>query len=279
VKAGQALISAIAIATRNPNVEPALPPDPIATGLNIAGKPEEFHSWMDTGADFASLPANLFGAEWAVANRAAKVSFQLKADADVYLATSIPQEFPGFENTGTFIKNNKGDRFAVYKKRFRKGSELAAVTNSASIIALNAVSSLAPAFDLKTAVNYPAVATLASSKGVEKISLMGKERIQFVQNNDAVIEFTIGVGVADTYSLTLKYHNPTAKVLQAKIEVLALDGTVMKKAEIIKLAQTKPGKWSYITTSTGTMINAGQYKVRILSVDTRDVSVDGLEVQ
>jgi beta-galactosidase len=290
VKSGQALLSAIAIASRNPSVQPAPPSFAIADSLYVNGSSKKFTSWMDTGGQFAGLPANLFGAEWAGPFSDHKLSFQLKGDADVYVAASSDVKntkplpvLADYENTGTFITDHKGKQFAVYKKRFQKGSRAELKDNQLSetkvIIAVNPISSLAPAFDLKTAVNYPAVAAFPLSKGVVKASLMGKERLKFVENEGAVIEFTISVGVADTYSLTLKYHNPSAKELKAQLEVLALDGTVMKKPEIITLAQTKAGKWSYMTNSTGTMVNAGRYKVRIISVNAKDISVDGLEVQ
>ncbi|MET1054088.1 MAG: glycoside hydrolase N-terminal domain-containing protein [Pedobacter sp.] len=294
VKAGQALISAIAIATKKTSVVPAPPSAAVADSLYIDGRTRRFTSWMDTGDQFAALPPSLFGAEWANADQGSKINFQVKADADVYIAAkttapadktetaqhALPAGLTGYENTGTFLKNNKGQQFAVYKKRYQKGSrpDLQGI-NQPLTIAINPVSSLAPAFDLKTAVNYPAVATLPASKGVVKEALMGKDRIKFVENEGGVIEFNISVGVADTYSLTLKYHNPSGKEQMAQIEVLAMDGTIMKKPAVLKLAQTKAGKWSYITTDTGTMINAGQYKVRILSVDARETSIDALEVQ
>ena len=280
VKAAEALISAIAIASKNHRIKPAQASAAIADSLFIDGSKHQFFSWMDTGGQFSSLPATLFGAEWLRTDQGRTVSFRVTADADVYLSLS---GLTGFENTGTLIRDNQGQQFAVYKKRYRKGSRVELTAGSGFetplIIAVNPVSSLAPAFDLKTAVNYPAANAFVASKGVAKASLMGKERLKFEQDQGSFIEFQIAVGVADTYSLTLKYHNPSATELNARIEVLALDGTVMKKAQIIKLAQTKPGKWSYITTDTGTMINAGTYKVRILSVDAKDVSIDGLEVQ
>ena len=284
VKAGQALISAIAIASTDQSVKPAPASAAIADQLLIDGKHEVLTSWMDTGDTFAELPPNLFGAEWKGMDKKQEVSFNVTADADVYIATNKTTTTPGeYEDIKAFLRDNEGKQFKIYKKRYQKGSTVKFSAASAAgmppFLAIQPQSSLAPAFDLKTAVNYPAAAAFPNSRGVAKVPLMGKERLKFVQDEGAAVEFTINVGVADTYSLTLKYHNPSGRPVTAKLEVLAADGTVMKAPEILHLAETKTGKWSYFNTDTGTMINAGRYKVRIWSVDAKDVSIDGLEVQ
>ncbi|SDZ84422.1 carbohydrate-binding protein [Pedobacter hartonius] len=249
---------------------------------------ETVTSWMDTGDTFAELPPNLFGAEWKRLDKTQEVSFHVTAGADVYIAMETGNSKTGtapgeYEDSKSFLRDNEGKQLEVYKKRYEKGSTVkfsaASGFGMPVILAIQPQSSLAPAFDLKTAVNYPAAAAFSNSKGVVKASLMGKERLKFMQDDGAFVEFTIAVGVADTYSLTVKYHNPSGRPLNAKLEVLAADGTVMKAPEILQFAQTKPGKWGYVTTDTGTMINAGRYKVRIWSVDAKDVSIDGLEVQ
>jgi beta-galactosidase len=47
----------------------------------------------------------------------------------------------------------------------------------------------------------------------------------------------------------------------------------------VELVPSKPGKWNYLTTSTGTMINAGSYRVKLTATDAAGLSVSGLEVQ
>lgn len=109
--------------------------------------------------------------------------------------------------------------------------------------------------------------------------LMEKERISFKRSSGDVLEFLINVGVADTYSLTVKYHNPFEGSLKGKLEVLTLDGTVLKPEEVITFEPTKKGKWNYFNTNTGTMINAGTYKVRLQATDAAGLSIDALDVQ
>ena len=90
--------------------------------------------------------------------------------------------------------------------------------------------------------------------------------------------FNIKVGVADTYSLTLKYHNPLTTAFRAKITFSAADGTLMKVEEV-NFSPTKAGKWNYLTTNTGTMINAGNYRVAIVPITAKGLYIDALDVQ
>lgn len=286
VKAGQALISAIAIASTDNSILPASP----SPGIVYDNR---FHFWMDIGDTFSALPSHLFGAQWLTVEKNEPVSFAVTNDADVYLAIDLGKHssdpagykdtYVGYENTKTYLKDDKGEQYQVYKKRYLKGSivEIAKDKYSSSpiTIAVHPVSKLAPAYDLKKAVNYPAIDVLSSSKWVSAVPLMGKDRLKFLQHPDSKIEFKVSVGVADTYSLTLKYHNPSDLTQTATIEVQLLDGTVIKKPEKINLSPTKEGKWSYITTNTGTMINAGTYIVKIKSIDAAGVYIDGLELQ
>ena len=58
----------------------------------------------------------------------------------------------------------------------------------------------------------------------------------------------------------------------------AADGTLMKE-EAITFTPTKEGKSNYINTTTGTMINAGKYILRLTSKDARGLSINSLDVQ
>ena len=90
-------------------------------------------------------------------------------------------------------------------------------------------------------------------------------------------EWTIDVGVGDAYSLTVKYRW-LAKPITAILEVRLEDGTLIK-TEPVTLATTLPAKWNYITTTTGTMINAGRYKVRLIVHAQEELRVSELQVQ
>ena len=133
-------------------------------------------------------------------------------------------------------------------------------------------------YDLKTVSSYKATDAILKGNGLARADLMGRPRVVFNGNQADILEFKIATGVADVYSLTLKYHNPFSENLKAKLEFLSNDGTLMK-TENLELAPTKEGKWNYVNTNTGSMINAGSYLVRIIATSTKGLYVDALDVQ
>jgi beta-galactosidase len=86
------------------------------------------------------------------------------------------------------------------------------------------------------------------------------------------------VGVADIYSLTISYNNPNAKTINGTLEILSADGTLLRK-EVIEFKTTPPGKSNYISTTTGTMINAGKYTVQLRAKEAIGLSINSLDVQ
>ena len=301
VKAGQAVISAIAIASASGNVKAAEPSPAIAldlTGIENPSSETGIRNWMDSGdkifsdadAKFVSLPSNLYGAEWVRTSKvqSGPVSFRVETDADVFIAYDVNNQIPvwlkDYENTNTFIYTTfkGGHRFLVFRKRFKAGESVSTGSGADGgmyFIAMTETSNLQPAYDLKKVISYKAIDADFKGVGLAKEELFGKERAVFKKASGSTIEWTINTGVADTYSLTVKYHNPFQRELKAQIEIVAADGTLMKKAETIIFAPTKDGKWNYLSTNTGTMINAGTYKVRVTAIDAESVSIDALDVQ
>jgi hypothetical protein len=92
------------------------------------------------------------------------------------------------------------------------------------------------------------------------------------------LEWDIAVGVADTYSLTVKYRYLSAAVGAGVLEVRMDNGVLIKKEPII-FSVTPATKWNYLNSSTGTMINAGHYKVRLITARSEGLRVDELQVQ
>jgi hypothetical protein len=91
------------------------------------------------------------------------------------------------------------------------------------------------------------------------------------------VEWNISIGAADVYSLTIAYNNPHNETMKGKLQFFAADGTLMKE-EMVEFTATKPAKSNYINSSTGTMVNAGNYKVR-LSSNAEGISINSLDVQ
>jgi beta-galactosidase len=90
-------------------------------------------------------------------------------------------------------------------------------------------------------------------------------------------DWNIEVGVSDKYALNLKYHwdNPDTT---AKLEIRLADSTLIR-SETVTLKTTAPDKWNYISTTTGTMINAGKYLITLTVPTHEGLKVDDLQVQ
>jgi beta-galactosidase len=287
IKVGEAVISAIAIASLDQKIKGDTQSNSVFTLTDQSHF--KANSWMDIGdrqflnqeKDFTLLPPNLYGAEWIqrlAGEGKQELDFNVSATADVFVAFNQQSKIPdGYEDTKTKIENSNSEQFKVYRKRFEKGDHVL-LTGDFVTVAVVPPSDLAPAYDLKTVATYKATEATLRGQSIVKADLMGKPRVTFTEAKGGILEWNMGVGVADTYSLTIKYHNPFKQILSAKMEFLSADGTLMK-TESLEFAPTKEGKWNYLNTNTGSMINAGSYKVRLIATDARQLSIDGLDVQ
>jgi hypothetical protein len=90
------------------------------------------------------------------------------------------------------------------------------------------------------------------------------------------VEWDVETGVADKYSLTLKYRWLGGAPVTGRLEMYLANGTLIRE-ESETFTTTPEGKWNYLSTSTGTMVNAGHYKLRVIL--PRGVKLDELQVQ
>jgi hypothetical protein len=49
--------------------------------------------------------------------------------------------------------------------------------------------------------------------------------------------------------------------------------------EKVLFKQTRPGKWNYTTINTGSMINAGNYKVKLVTKNAKGLIVSNIDIQ
>jgi beta-galactosidase len=298
VASGQAVISAIAIALLNKNLNPAPSPEPILKMSNSPNKNFIVQDWLDLGdqqfinekISFSSLPPELFGAEWIKTsknNSAVTSPIEVTKDADVFVAVdssvSQPSWIKDFTNTNSFVQNDEGIFYRLYKRRFQKGEKLNIEGNSLRgnelLILAQPTSNIEPAYDLKSVASYKAIDAKLNGSGIIKGQIDGKERVIFKEASDKnLLEWNFLVGIADMYSLTISYNNPNTKNVKGKLQLFSADGSLMKAEEIL-FTPTKQGKSNYITTNTGTMINAGNYKLRLSSKDAEGLSINSLDVQ
>jgi beta-galactosidase len=247
------------------------------------------------------LPPNLYGAEWirmpVISSSellpAKWASFKVTAEADVFIAldtaiTQLPDWMKDFEDTKNRLENTLagGHSYKIYRKRFPAQSTVALGPNGRGqggsgmmyTVIVTPVTTLQPAFDLKPVTGYKMPQAVVSDEGTARQTINNREAVVFTKPTDASVAFTIDVGVADMYSLSFRYYSATAATKKATWQLIAADGTVMK-TELMEFTTTREGKWNYFSTTTGTMINAGKYTVRITAEDAAGVAIGGLDVQ
>ncbi len=91
------------------------------------------------------------------------------------------------------------------------------------------------------------------------------------------IEWNVSTGLAQVYALRFKYMNTSGKPLIIRLRFVAVNGTVLKDDKIT-FPQT-PEKWKLMSTTTGTYINAGHYRVILSAPDMKNLWLDALDVQ
>lgn len=299
VAAGQAVISAIAIATLNKDAKPAPASANLIENFSTTSFPDwKVKQWLNIGDEqfgfgkikFHTLPSYLFGAEWLqtepvlpkiAGNKQA--GFTVSQEADVYVAYqhAKPAWLKDFTDTKDSVVNSEGTVYKLYKKRVVKGEKISLEVSQSDLYSVFTVpaTTIEPAYDLKPVNSYKAAVATLKGPGLKKGQVDGKDRAIFERASpENVIEWNMTTGVADIYSLTVSYNNPHQKVLTGRLRFFSADGTLMKE-EAVEFTPTRVGKSNYITTNTGSMINAGHYKVRLTAPDAAGLSVNALDVQ
>ena len=75
----------------------------------------------------------------------------------------------------------------------------------------------------------------------------------------------------------LNTWNATGKPMKVRMQFIDSKGVVLKE-DHLTFAET-PGKWRMLSTTTGTYINAGYYKVVLSAPDMEGLALDALDVQ
>jgi len=286
VYAGQAVIHAIAIASKKRVDIVAESGRQDHYNLDLARQNIKLHSWLDIGSvlqkegaritSFSSLPPSLFGSDYFELDidRIYRLRFR-EATNVFYLGNTKPDEF---ESTKDSVQLNTGRYLAVFRKVLQVGDEISLkAKRDGEIVAFQQQSGLLPVYDLKEVKNYKAYLT-NWREGVSEIDFSGQKRLVF-NKKEGYIGWQFQVGAADVYALSIKYHNPFKEMRRGYYEILDKDKHVLVPKSPIQLDPTRSGKWNYINTDTKTMINAGTYFIKFYSIDLEGVIVDNLEVK
>ena len=299
--AGEAIISAIAISTLDHHIIPVASSGGVIKNIKDKKQTElSVKHWLDIGqrvytdADikFSQLPPALYGADWISTPRHIETpniaTFNLADAADVYIAiNSTPKELPGwlkgYQLTGLSLQTdeNAGTLYALYKKRFDKDAivDLGPCGNDQNyIVAVLPVTTLQPATDLKRSINYGVANATIQADGVMQDTLNSKKVLRFTRQSGGKAVLAISPGVADSYALRFKYYNTSDKIFTVNMQLQAADGTIMK-TEVLSFKPQSKGKSGTVSTTTGTSINAGNYKVILTAVDAEGLIISGFEIQ
>jgi hypothetical protein len=307
VASGQAVISAIAIAAKDRVAKPAPSSPSVISNLVTpdANAKWSVQSWMDTGdkqyeddaATFSALPANLYGATWIRTTnsnqRSPAATFTITTAADVYIGMDAniadkPQWLSNYEDTKTFIESAHAGshKFKVFRKRFEAGATVT-LANNGTLTGKNAlmytvaaipVSAMQPAIDLRPTVSYKIDKARLTGIGIKSDTVLDRACATFTKNTGSTIEWNITPGVAGLYAIRFRYYHTSDKLRTAILKIIAADGTLMHE-ELLEFIPVNEKKWKIATASTGTMINAGNYKVVLTAADGEGLSVRDLEMQ
>ncbi len=287
IAAGQAVISAIAIASTNNKIQ-ASQSNALLANLKCKNCIEQ--AWLDAGdkvfgnsnIQLLSLPSNLYGADWIQLKdrlQSDLIAFSVAEEADFFLAVkkNAPQP-PEGELTKTELSTdeNIATLYNVYRKRLPINKTVRISIDSNALLAIVPITNMQPAYDLKPVTSYRPVQAKVST-GAEKTTVNTKDAISF-KSTTASAEWDISTGVADLYSITIRYANETGRDLRATLQLRSSDGVLMKE-EQLSFTQSLKGKWNYAVTNTGSMINAGNYIIHIKATDAVGVSISALDIQ
>lgn len=285
-KAGEALIAAIAIAEKG---QPET-----RRSSNKRSSRYKMNSWLDIGDNvFAgeniqinSLPSNLYGASWLqLKSRQETKQFKYRAEElmDIFAAVKKGSKenelFSQFENTHTQIVTgeNGGTEYLVYRKRLLKDDTVVVNINSAVILCMQPVANMQPAFDLKPVTQYRTNA-VKLNENVVKDSVNGRLCAVVKTNNETGVMYSVQTGVADIYSLTVKYFYGKEQTIKGRLQLLDAGDTMMLN-EAVNFTFTRSGKWNQFTVNTSSQINAGNYVVKLIVENAESLALSSVDVQ
>jgi len=130
--------------------------------------------------------------------------------------------------------------------------------------------------DVRASTLYEAEKAILKGK-FEKIIIKNKDGIRFSKGLGSSIQWNISTGLAQIYALRFNYVNTNAKPVKVHFQLISANGTILKNDEIT-FPETAE-KWKLISTTTGTFINAGNYRVIITGENLENLAFGSLEVQ
>lgn len=294
VAAGQALISAIAIASARSNIK-AAQASPSLIG-NLQGEGWKAKKWLDTGdkqfmdkeTAFSSLPPFLYAAEWISGFSSVNypVSFELIKNSEVYIL--IENHNPKhewlkeFEENETIVENNAGQVFQIFSKKLERGGMVDLGENANELpftVAILPENTMGDEEEeeARPMIRYEAEDAVVSGSGMDKAEFRKEVYVEMPASEENALEWEVNPGLAGVYLIRFRYMNMSDQPIPLRLEILAADGRVMRD-DIIEFPPASE-KWRSVNTTTGSYINAGKYAVRLSSPKREGIRIDAFEFQ
>lgn len=301
VSSGQAIISAIAIASKNKpvlasqnvprNIQKLSVASPLKNKCKI-GSWLDINSkqYLDSEVSFTQLPSELFGADYLQFSekhiKNGSGSFVSKEDSNVYVfvdsqINSNLDWGSNYKKITDTAKNSLGTEFTIYTKKVKKGEQVFFGENSKkggmySVVVVPIIE-MGESNDSRQIVVLEAENSKTTGVGVEKGNFKKSDYIEFTQNTSTSIQFEVKPGVAAIYLMRFKFMNLSGKSIKANFKIEDANGIILKNDTIEFSVATD--KWKILNTSSGGYINAGAYKISLESSEMKGLRLDSLEFQ
>lgn len=130
--------------------------------------------------------------------------------------------------------------------------------------------------DARNATAYPAVDAITTGEASIQTH-RNRQGVFFLHNQKGSIQWNFSTGLAQVYALRFHFMNDTGSPVDVNMKIVAADGTVVHN-RTLSIPNTIE-KWRMLSTTTGTFINAGHYKLILSAPNMRGLSFNSLEVQ
>lgn len=173
-----------------------------------------------------------------------------------------------------FKKNfKKGDVIHI-KKRLSKHRDY----TPPLFIAAQYASDIMPGYDLKPAQHYPIQEVIIRGKGIVQQHVNKKRTVTFTREKGDSLEWKIKTGLGAKYSIRFRYSNEDPVVKKLKFYLISRENVVLQKGTL-EFTKTKTGKWNTLSLMIQTEINAGTYRILLVSESAKNLNISGLDIQ
>jgi hypothetical protein len=296
VKAGQAIISAIAIATKDRKARPANESPQNIENLVLKAYDKSRNtvaSWLDINSKqysdsdvvFTQLPSEVFGADYLQFSTHSKVkgSFTVKEDSDIYFLIDNKIKTPfawlsDYKKIEEIAKNSDNVEFSIFSKKVKKGEKIS-FDNSEILNSIIVVPNydMGEKDDSRPIVIIEAENAKTTGTGIEKGNFKKADYIEFTKKTNNSIEFEVKPGVAGIYLMRFRFMNRNETPLKVKFKMEDAYGILMRNDTIEFFPSAE--KWKVLNTTSGGYINAGTYKITLEGEDLKGLLFDNFEFQ